>query len=143
MERSAHSTLGRMMREAHAASAEAEARGMPIDEVTGQRAERSLAKKAMVREALEEYNDSIQRANERGAPQDLTGRDHLANLRAASRGVSRRDVLRGAGIAAAGGLVLGTAGVRPAGAGGRGRTAQDRHHRRRLGGAALRAQTVD
>jgi monoamine oxidase len=111
MERSAHSTLGRMMGEAHAASAEAEARGMRIDEVTGQRAERSLAKKALVREALEEYNDSVRRAKERGAPQDQARRDHMTNLRAASRGVSRRDVLRGAGIAAAGGLVLGTAGL--------------------------------
>src|SRR6516164_3293698 len=111
MGRSVRSPLAFMMREAHAASAEAAARGMPIDEVTGVRAERSRARKAMVREALEEYNDSVRRANERGAPQDYQARqDHLANLRAVSRGVSRRDVLRGAGVAA-GGLVLGTAGV--------------------------------
>ena len=112
MGRSVRSPLAFMMREAHAASAEAAARGVPIDEVTGVRAERSRARKAMVREALEEYNDSVRRANERGAPQDHQAkRDHLANLRAASRGVSRRDVLRGAGTAVAGGLVLGTAGI--------------------------------
>jgi len=85
-----------MLQEARAAGGESAATGVPIDEVTGARAERRLRVRAQAREATEAYNDAVRRVAERGAPEDLAARAiAMANLRR----VGRRDFLKGAGLA--------------------------------------------
>ena len=59
MGRFARSHLTRMLREAQAACGESMATGIPIDEVTGMRAARSARQRAVAREAVEAYNDSV------------------------------------------------------------------------------------
>jgi monoamine oxidase len=101
-----NSPVVRALREAKAASRESKITGIPIDEVTGIRAERSRAIQADSAEALALYNAAAQRVAERGTPEDhLLADDAMSRFRAASRGVRRRDFLKGAGaIAGAGAL---------------------------------------
>ncbi|HXP21123.1 MAG TPA: NAD(P)/FAD-dependent oxidoreductase [Streptosporangiaceae bacterium] len=127
MRRSFHSPLTAMIRAAHAASAEAEVAGAPIDEVTERRAERRRGQRAAVSEAQESYQDAVGRASERGSAGD-DRRSQLALaalLRAAGRDVSRRDFAKGAG-AAAGIAIAGAAGSRPVAARALARPAADR-----------------
>ena len=60
--------LKRMIQEAHAASAEADATGLPIEEVSQLRAERRERNIAASREVVEGYNDAAKRVLERGTP---------------------------------------------------------------------------
>ena len=103
----ARSALGRMLREASAASGEAAATGAPIDEVTGRRAERRRQVHAKAREALHAYNHAVARVAERGAPEDVAERWlAMENLKR----VGRRDFIKGAGLAA---VALAAAAVQP------------------------------
>lgn len=97
MGRSARSDLTRMLREAHAACAESAATGVPLDEVSGMRAERRAAQRRTAREAADAYNDAVRRVRERGAPED-----HVAKWVAMEnlKRVGRREFLKGAGAAA-------------------------------------------
>lgn len=104
-----------MIREAHAASAEAEATGMPIDEVTQQRAERGKGQRDAAAEALHCYNEAVALAGVRGAPEDGPGRQQaLADLIATSQRISRRDFVRRASTAGTALALCGCTSSRPA-----------------------------
>ena len=107
MGRSVRSDLTRRLREAHAACEESAATGIPLDEVSGMRAERRAAQRRAAREAAEAYNDAVRRVRERGAPED-----HVAKWVAMEnvKRVGRREFLKGAGTAAAGIAAAGLAG---------------------------------
>jgi hypothetical protein len=93
----ARSHLTRMLREAHAACGESIATGIPIDEVTDMRAARSAGQRAVAREVVEAYNDSVYRVLERGARED-----HIEKAVAMEnvKRLGRREFLSGAGKAA-------------------------------------------
>ena len=113
MTRPFHSRLTYLLREAQAAAEESAATGIPVDEVTGIRAERRAQARANTREMLQLYNAAAARAADRGTPADLAARDAaMRRFRLAAAGASRRTVLKGAGAAAA--AVAGTAIARPA-----------------------------
>src|SRR5512135_1766131 len=96
-----------MLREARSTGVEAAATGIPIDEVTGLRADRRLGMRAQAREAVDTYNDAVRRVTERGAPEDLADRWlAMENLKR----IGRRDFLKGAGLAA---VALAAAAVQP------------------------------
>lgn len=81
------------------------------------RAERRAQARANTREMLEMYNAAARQAAERGTGQDLAARDLAMNrLRLAASGVSRRAVLKGAGLSAAAAALAGTPLLRPAAA---------------------------
>ncbi len=116
MTRSFHSRLTYLLREAQAAGEESVATGVPIDDVTGIRAERRARTRANTREMLQAYNAAAARAAERGAAEDLAARDAaMDRFRLAAAGVSRRTVLKGAGAGAAA-AAAGAAAARPAAA---------------------------
>ena len=94
MGRFARSHLTRMLREAQAACGESMATGIPIDEVTGMRAARSARQRAVAREAVEAYNDSVCRVLERGAREDYVAK--AAAMENVKR-LGRREFLAGAG----------------------------------------------
>lgn len=101
----------RMLREAQAAGDEAAAAGLPIDEVSGRRAERHEAHRADVRERTEDYNAAVQRVSSRGAPEDVAARDAaFARLMPGTR----RDFIRRAAVAGLAATALGQ--LRPAAA---------------------------
>ena len=97
--------LKRMMQEAHAASAESAATGIPIGEVSELRAERRNQNIAASREVVETYNDAAKRVRERGALEDHVAKARaLENVHRVGRGqppIARRHFLKLAGIAAA------------------------------------------
>jgi monoamine oxidase len=97
MGRAARSKLGRMLREAAAASGESTATGVPIDEVTEMRAERSGLQRSAEQEAAEAYRDAVACVRERGGDDD---RQAAAAAIENVRRVGRREFLAGAGAAA-------------------------------------------
>jgi monoamine oxidase len=99
MGRSAHSDLTAALREAHAACAESATAGVPIDEVSGLRAQRRAGGRQAVAESMQVYNEAARWVRERGAPQDH--RD-AATAMAGLRQIGRRDFLKGTGQVAAG-----------------------------------------
>lgn len=101
------SELTAALREAQAACTESSSTGMPVDEVSGLRAQRRADRRRLTAEALHAYNDAVRRVRERGAPQDH--RDRAAAM-AGLRQVGRRDFLKGTGQTAAGLAVAGLAG---------------------------------
>lgn len=107
MGRSARTELTAAVREAHAACAESAATGMPIDEVSGLRAQRRAGRRRAAAESLQVYNDAVRRVRERGAPQDHSeATAAMADLRQ----IGRRDFLKGSGRAVAGVAVAALAG---------------------------------
>lgn len=102
MARMGRSAMTRRLREAHAASDESAATGVPIDEVAGIRAARDAAQAARAREAAEAYGDAVDRVLGRGAPED-----HMAKAVAMENitRVGRREFLAGVGRIAAGAAV--------------------------------------
>jgi monoamine oxidase len=95
----ARSEITAALREAQAACAESAATGMPIDEVSGQRAQRRADRRQSAAETVHAYNDAVKMVRERGAPGNQ--RDKAAAV-AGLRQLGRRDFLKGTGRAAAG-----------------------------------------
>ena len=97
--------LKRMIQEAHAASAEAHATGLPIDEVSQLRAGRRERNVAACREVVEGYNVAAKRVLEHGGPEDhvekALARENVHRVSLGQPPLARRQFLRLAGLAAA------------------------------------------
>jgi monoamine oxidase len=131
MRRTFHSRAADVLREAKEANQESALTGIPLDEVSEMRAERRAVERAASRERLESYNSAVQRVIERGAPEDhvdkwvamrnlrmrrsvtvdkaLEGReveDRIARwFTSQDNRVTRRTLLKGAGVVAAAALL--------------------------------------
>ena len=105
-----------MLREAQAACQESAVTGVPIDEVTGMRAERRRAVTGRVSGAVQEYNDRMVRATERrGRDDELAKRRAMASLVGVAGGeMSRRRFLANSGAVAAGAALGGAIALRQA-----------------------------